>query len=208
MPDPPALSQYGYNPKSRRYVNLKTGRFVPAKDVRAAVDAVIDAESMKSHNIGQQLIDGKVTLADWQGQMTSNLKTLHVAMGVAGNGGFQNTSSADFGFIGSLIKKQYAYLRDFAKQVASGAQALNGSLLARAALYVQAGRETYESVVARLANLAGSQQEKSILGLADHCTGANSCVEQAARGWAPIGTLVPIGQRKCGPNCHCMMQYR
>lgn len=205
MPDTPALSQYGYNPKSRRYINLKTGRFVPANDVRSAVDAVIEVEVVKAQTIGQQLIDGKITLADWQGQMTSNLKTLHVAMGVVANGGFQNTSSADFGFIGSLIKKQYSFLRDFAKQIETGKQLLNGSLLARSALYVQAGRETYENVVGRAAGNGGATQEKSILGIADHC---EQCVSEAAKGWVEIGTLIPVGQRLCKSNCHCSLQYR
>lgn len=178
---------------------------MPANDVRAAVDAMIDAEVMKAQTLGQQLIDGKVTLADWQGQMTSNLKTLHVAMGVAGNGGFQNTSSADFGFIGSLIKKQYAYLRDFAKQIADGVQALNGSLLARAALYVQAARSTFEFVVARASGNGGATQSRSVLGIADHC---KECVSEAAKGWVEIGSLIPIGERLCKTNCRCSLQYR
>lgn len=206
MPDSTsALSQYGYNPKSRRYVNLKSGRFVPAKDVRAAVDAVIDAESMKAQTLGQQLIDGKVTLADWQGQMASNLKTLHVAMGVGGNGGFQNTSSADFGFIGSLIKKQYSFLRDFAKQIAEKTQSLNGSLLIRAAMYAQAARSTFEFVVARAAGNGGATQSRSVLGIADHC---EQCVSEASKGWVEIGSLIPIGERLCRANCHCRLDFR
>jgi hypothetical protein len=201
MPD---LSQYVYDPRSRRYRDQVSGQFVTAKSVRFAVDTIIDAETVKVRDIAQRLIDGSINLAEWQIQTSSLLKTLHVAMGIAANGGFENTSNADLGFIGSLIKKQYEFLRNFAKQIKNGTQALDGTLLARAELYVQAGRGTYESVVARAARNGGSTQEKSILGAADHC---GDCVGEAAKGWSPIGTLIPIGQRQCLSNCRCSMSY-
>lgn len=201
MPD---LSQYTYDPRSRRYRDISTGQFVTAKSVRTAVDTIIDAETVKIRDIAQRLIDGQINLAEWQIQTTALLKTLHVAMGIAANGGLENTSNADLGFIGSLIKKQYEFLRNFARDIKQGTQPLDGTLLARAELYTQSARGTYEDVIARSARNGGSTQEKSILGSADHC---GDCVSEAAKGWSPIGSLIPIGQRQCLANCHCSMSY-
>lgn len=156
-------------------------------------------------DLAQSLVDGKIALSDWQVQASALLKSLHVAMGLAANGGLNNTSNADLGFIGSQIKEQYKFLREFALQIRNGKQTLDGTLVSRAALYVQAARSTYESVVARSAENGGATEEISILGVADHCT---DCVGEAAKKWSPIGSLIPIGQRICKANCHCLMQYR
>jgi hypothetical protein len=201
MPD---LSQYVYDPRSRRYRNVSSGQFVTAKSVRFAVDTIIDAETVKVRDIAHRLIDSSINLAEWQIQTTSLLKTLYVATGIAACGGFENTSNADLGYLGSLIKEQYKFLRNFANDIKQGRQALDGTLLARAELYTQAARGLYEDVVARAARNGGSSSEKSILGSADHC---GDCVGEAAKGWQPIGTLIPIGQRQCMSNCRCSMSY-
>lgn len=201
MPD---LTQYTYDPRTRRYRDVTSGQFVTAKAVRGAVDVIIDAETINVRDIAQRLIDGQINLAEWQIQTTALLKTLHVAMGIAANGGLENTSNADLGFIGSLIKKQYEFLRNFAKDIKQGRQALDGTLLARAELYTQSTRATFEDVIARAARNGGSTQERSLLGSADHCS---DCVSEAAKGWSPIGSLIPIGQRQCLANCRCSMSY-
>ena len=203
-PDTTQLSQYQYDPRSRRYRNRATGRYLPASEVRGAVDTIIDAETRKMRNLAQSLVNGEIALSDWQMQSAALLKALHVAMGLAANGGLANTSAADLGYIASQIKQQYSYLNKMALQIRKGEQPLDGTLVSRAALYTQAGREIYENVVGRAAANAGCTQEKSVLGAADHC---QDCVGEAAKGWQPIGSLIPIGQRQCLGNCHCSMQY-
>lgn len=205
MPDVSTVARYGYQPRSRRYHDRQTGRFISAKQVRAAVDTVIDTETVKIREIAQKLVDGSINLAEWQIQTASLLKGLHVSMGLAANGGLAQTSPSDLGFIGSRLKAQYEYLRDFALQISKGEQPLNGSLVARAALYSQAARETYSDVVARSAMNGGAQEELSQLAAADHC---EDCVGEAAKGWSPIGSLIPIGDRRCMSNCRCSMAYR
>jgi hypothetical protein len=204
-PDITQLTRYGYDPRSRKYRDRATGRFISPKEVRRAVDIMIDIETVKARQLAQNLRDGKLSLVEWQIGIASQLKALHVAMGLAANGGLQNTSAASLGFIASLIKMQYQYLRAFVQEVKSGKQPLDGTLLARSALYIQASRGTYEQVVQRAARNGGATQEKSILGLADHC---DLCIQEARKEWAPIGTLIPIGQRTCKQNCRCTFQFR
>ena len=56
----------------------------------------------------------------------------------------------------------------------------------------------------------GKTECRNVLGPADHCEGANSCIEQTAKGWVPIGggAMVPIGSRLCLSNCRCRLEYR
>lgn len=202
MPD---LSQFGWNVGARRYVNLATGRFVSLADVRAAVDTVIDATTQDVRKLSQELVDGQLTVASWQSQMQATLKSLYVACGVAAGGGFAQMSQASYGYLGSLIKPQYQYLNKFAQDIASGTQSLDGSLVARAALYAQAARGIFEAMAMEMAKENGATQAKSVLALADHCPG---CLQQAAKGWQAIDAVVPIGSRDCLSNDRCTLIFR
>lgn len=199
------LAQYQYDPRSRRYRNRTSGRYLSAKEVRGAVDAIIDAQTVKMRALAEQLVAGQLALADWQVQSAALLKTLHVSLGLAANGGLATTSAADLGYLASQIKQQYSFLRSFALEIRRGTQPLDGTLVSRAALYTQAGREIYQNVVARAARNGGAQEERSVLGPADHCPG---CLAEAKKGWQPIGALIPIGQRQCKANDRCYFEYR
>jgi hypothetical protein len=114
-------------------------------------------------------------------------------------------SPADWGWTGQRLRQQYQWLDGFAQDLATGKQALDGTLAVRASLYAEASRATHREMERRQARLRGEQQEKNQLGAADHCPG---CLEQTARGWQPIGSLVPVGSRTCLARCHCSIAFR
>jgi hypothetical protein len=198
-------SDFTYDAKSMRYRSAFSGRYIAAGDVRSAVDTIIDKETVAFRSVAQQLIDGSINLAEFQLQMQANVKRLNVAMGLAASGGVNNASASDLGYLGGLIKGQYQYLRSMAKQIKNGAQPLDGTLLARAGLYAQSSRGTFEDMRRRQAKQADLSLERRDLGAADHC---QFCLEQNAMGWQPIGTLNAIGDSPCGGNCHCSFIYR
>jgi hypothetical protein len=199
-----SASQFTYDPQVRRYRDA-SGRFLSEATVRAAVDTIITQEAQNVRDLSQRLINREINLAEWQLGMAANLKSLHVAMALAANGGLKNSSPADLGYIGGLIKEQYQFLRDMSKQIKNGQQKLDGTLLARAELYAQSARGTHEKMRERAAKRGGQKEQKSVLGVADHCS---QCVGEAKKGWSPIGSLIPIGERICKANCHCTMGYR
>ena len=197
---------YGWNEAAGRYFDISTGKFVPFSDVRNALEFVIEDQKAYMHAITQSLIDGNVSLADWQSGMMDAIKLEHTAAAAAARGGWAQMSQADWGATGRLIRTQYEYLQNFAEQIANGEQLLNGTCLVRADLYGQAGRGTYEEIRRRYERtMNGATEECRVLGYADHCPG---CLEQAALKWQPIGTLDPIGAEECVTNCYCTFIYR
>lgn len=110
-----------------------------------------------------------------------------------------------WGAIGPAVREQYQYLRDFAAQIASGEQPLNGSLPARARQYGQSSRVQFERVRGEGQQRRGYQSERNVLHAGESCA---SCRAQTARGWVPIGSLVPVGSRTCRGNCKCEIRYR
>lgn len=199
-------SQYGWNESSGRYIDLQTGRFVKFSDVRGALESVMDASGVRMNTLTQQLIDQKLSLAEWQSGMMEQIKISHTAAAASARGGWAQMSQSDWGAVGRMIRQQYGYLRNFANQIASGEQKLDGRALVRADLYAQAARGTFEEIQRRYQRLMnGMEEEARILGEADHCKG---CLAQAALGFKPIGTLDPIGAEECITNCHCRFIYR
>lgn len=199
------LSAFAYDPASLRYRHAKSGRYVKADAVRAAVDQVIDSEARAMRAISQRLINREINLAQWQVEMSKQVKQLHVAMALAASGGIASTSASDLGYIASLIKKQYKFLRNFANQIKRGDQPLNGSLLARSAMYAQSARGTFEAVRVRKATKAGLTQSRRVLAPAEHCPG---CIREARKGWGPIGHNAPIGSVDCRSSCKCRLELR
>lgn len=205
----PIVSDFGWNTTAGRYVRLSgegSGRFVSFADVRNALESVMDASGSRMNLLTQDLVTEQITLAEWQSGMMEQIKISHNAAAASARGGWAQMSQSDWGATGRLIRAQYDYLRNFANQIASGKQALNGSALVRADLYAHAPRGTFEEIRRRHERLEnGMQEECRVLGEADHCEG---CLHQAELSWQPIGTLAPIGSQECVTHCHCRFRFR
>lgn len=201
-------SQYGWNEAAGRYMDLSTGRFVPFMEVRDALESVMDASGVRMNTLTQSLVNEQISLAEWQVGMMEQIKISHTAAAASARGGWAQMSQSDWGATGRLIRAQYDFLRNFANEVASGKQLLNGTALFRANLYAQAPRGTFEEMRRRYERLMnGMEEEARRLGEADHC---NGCIEQAELGFQPIGSgvLAPIGSQECVTNCHCRFIFR
>lgn len=197
--------EFAYDPRAARYRNRATGRFESWQNVRSALDQVLRAGSQRTATLSQSLIDGKITLADWARGMQQEIKINHLLGHVLAVGGWERMTPAEFGRAGAEIRAQYAYLRRFTEQIASGSVQLDGRIVHRAMLYVQSARRTHNENERQAAVQAGYDEERRLLGQAEHC---DDCVEYAGRGWQPIGRLPVIGDSVCRANCHCHFEYR
>jgi hypothetical protein len=196
---------FTYSVAEGRYRDAATGALVPEASIRRALDQVLSGSAQTMRGLTQSLIDGQMSLATWQSSMMLEVKAANLIGATVGIGGWAQMDQSDFGWTGQRIRTQYAFLRGFAADLASGRQKLNGSVLARAELYAEAGRQTHRAAVEREAKARGEEQERNVLGAADHC---QSCLAQTARGWVGIGELVPCGSRDCKVRCHCSIEYR
>lgn len=188
-----------------RFRDRVTGRFVAETQVRAGVDRIAEDASAKARALSVALREERLSLAEWQVEMIRNVRVSSTATAMMAGGGERQMTTGDWSFVGRQILAQAEYLDNFAAQIHSGAQALNGGLDARAAQYGQQARVVFENMRRRERKRAGMTQESNVLHPAEHC---DSCREQTARGWVEIGTLVPVGKRTCRGNCKCTISYR
>ena len=194
---------FRWDARVRRY--RRGGRFVSAGDVRRALDRAISTGDLTARALSLQLQQGQVSLATWQLGMEKLTKRAFLSASSAAQGGWQHMTPAAYGRTGVELKKQYAYLARFARQIQEGKQLLDGTVLVRAELYVEASRAFYHAEERREMEVVGFTEARSILHPADHC---DLCVEEAAAGWRPSGQVIPIGQRTCRVRDRCSLQFR
>lgn len=203
MPPRRPRSRFMWNIEAGRYVDRATGRFVSRSAVRRALDQTIDASAERLAAATAALQRGG-SVDEWQTAMRMAIKDVHLYAAAVARGGWAQMTQSDFGAVGAILRKQYAYLDRFAAEIRAGLPR-DGRLLARMKLYVMAARTTHQRFDARERELRGDSEERNVLSAGENCA---ECVEQADRGWVPIGELVPVGQRVCLGNCLCEIEYR
>jgi len=195
---------FRYNAKAYSYVDER-GRFLSRTQVRDVLDNALANNGRVVRDLTQQLQQGRISLADWQTGMAREIKNVHLYSAAAARGGWAQMTPSDYTRAGQRIEAQFIYLRGFAEDIANGKQPLNGRALERAAMYSEAGRNTFHHVERQEMEVRGMTEERSILHAQDSCEG---CLEQAEAEWQPIGEAVPVGERDCLTKCRCTMDYR
>ena len=200
----PQLTGYGWN--GSRYYDLETGKFVSSASVHDALETVMDASAIRMNNLTQSLIDGEISLASWQSSMMEQIKVTHVSSAALSQGGWAQMTQSDWGATGQLIRQQYDYLRNYAADIASGEQALDGRALVRSDLYADAANGTFWEMDKRGHLADGYDEGRRVLEPgADHC---DDCEGYAAEGWQPIEDIPEIGNSQCMTRCRCEIEYR
>ena len=145
----------------------------------------------------------------WRVRMEETIAGRHIMAAAAARGGIRQMTPADRDWVRERILNQYGYLDGFEREIrdawATGRPIPLERVTARMRMYLESARGTFEEMQRRSHMEAGFQRERSLLGVAEHC---DLCVREWQRGWVPIGTLIPIGERTCLSNCKCRMEYR
>ena len=200
-----ALPRYQWNAGLGRFIDARSGRMVPFKDVRNALERVMQAGRRNIRQYSEALVNGDITLAQWQRGMAAEIKTLHVTAALSAKGGYQAMAPRDWALAEREIERQMRYLSRFKDDIRSGDQELDGRLVTRADLYGQAPRGTFEELKRATAEVKAYNAERRVLGVADHCA---TCLVEAGKGWQPLGTLRRIGDSECVTNCHCEFVFK
>lgn len=219
------MSRYRWEPgagAAGHYRDTTTGRYVTGAAVRRELDAYLVNSDTAARGLAQALRGRQISLADWELGMRRHIKNVQLNAIAMERGGWANMRPQDYGRAGQIVREQYGYLRNFARQIehgelqrrgmplteeqkAIGVQRLDGTLDRRAQLYTQAGR-TEGFYRSKRANLQpGVDMVRSIKHARDSCRG---CVDMAGR-WFPVGdpSYVPPGRRECNKNCACTEEY-
>lgn len=141
----------------------------------------------------------------WYEAMKQEVKRLNIQAAIAGRGGVRRMRPTDYGRVGRQLRDEYAFLRQFAQDVADG-KLTTAQIAARANLYANHAQVSFWRARRATRLDAGFTQERRRLGVAEHCP---DCQGYAAQGWQRIGTLPEPGvDSVCRANCKCTLEYR
>ncbi len=185
-------------------------------ETRDELDKVLLVARGEFARNAEDLLAGVITFAAWALITKAQIRIVHIVGAALAVGGFNvlrdavngkpaganapNSGASILQKIGDAISREFKFFERFAKQAQTGK-----NTLARAGMYAEAGRGTFEDVRSDVAKAQGKTEERRVLGVADHCS---DCVVEAAKGWQPIGSLRAIGDSLCKTNCHCRKEYR
>lgn len=197
-------SSWRYDPVSGRYRGAN-GRFLSQAAISALVDGRINSLKSDLRRYTDMLSRGDLTLDQWQETIRQRLKLSHVQAAIIGNGGRDTMQASDWGRIGQRLREEYRYLQNFASDILAG-RVSPAMAIARIGLYAEALRGTYwEGTSIRQGKQGYSLMRRILDSQAKHC---QDCLNYAARGMVPIGSLPMPGQRcECRSNCKCTVKY-
>jgi hypothetical protein len=201
---PPSPRPFFWNERALRYVG-PNGRFVSRVQVRNAIDSALDNAARRMRQQTQLMRERKISVRRWELDMKREIKNIHLYSAASARGGWAELTQSELGRVGYIVGEQYGYLERFARDLRTGKIPRDGRVLGRADMYAQAGRRTYHVTDERLHLARGYKQERSFTTADESCS---SCIAEQGRGFVPIGSLVPIGQRTCLARCKCYIEYK
>lgn len=193
-----------YDRNAGRYRDER-GKFLSKASVEKLVDARIDKLGVSLAGYTRKLVDGSITIDQWQASFREAIKTAHIQAAMIGYGGKEQMGSAEYGRIGQRLRGEYAYLQSFAKDLLD--QRISAPMaLARAGLYAKSVRGSYwQGSELRQQKQGFSMMRRILDDQAKHC---QDCLSYAAAGIVSIGTIPLPGQRcECGARCKCSVRY-
>ncbi len=193
-----------FNAAKQQY-RAPSGRYVSHKVVRDFIEKDLDQSRERMLDIARSYQAGDISRIQFRKQVQKNLSFIHVAYATVGHGGWQRMGAKQWGAVGARIRQQNIYLENFIRDAEDDTYLHSARFISRLLSYVEAARGTYEAARNASSQDAGYTMERSVLGGETHS--CQQCLDEDAKGWSPIGSLIPIGERTCLNNCRCSFLY-
>lgn len=134
---------YNYVLSLHRYRDLDSGQFVSQETIHAYTESMIQAGGNSTDTLTDLYFSGTISVDDYIGGLRAELKTTMIQEYMLGKGGRDQMTPRDWGYTGSMLRKQYDLMEGFKADLEankqSEAQARN-----RARLYFEATGEAFE----------------------------------------------------------------
>jgi len=126
-----------------RYVTRSGGGSIGVSELLEARDGYTDIKVDAIGNMANQLMGGDISLQQWTLNFREELKTTYINQYLAGRGGLEAMTQADWGSIGGMLQNQYRYMNNFAADIAAG-RLSPAQVEARMRLYTNSATQSFE----------------------------------------------------------------
>jgi len=198
-----AGDEFYWDADAQEYVDAN-GKPVSDDDLRKWILLLLLLIRDNVDKLTERLTAGTLTLEEWAAAIEQELAHLHTALAIVANGGLAQMDGGKWERLATRLDFEITKFRNFVLQIEEGTLSA-AQIRARIRLYVNAGWKTFANTVREREIEAGiNDEERRVLGGSNHCA---VCPEIAGV-WAPIGTLLPLGDTPCNVNCLCHFEFR
>lgn len=192
---------YKYDPRAGAYRSIKTGRFVSSAEVSQIVAETVDRLGDTLSGYSDQLIRDRLSVADFQLSVASELKNTFIQLSQLASGGGKIDKAVEDG-----LGEQLDRLDKFGQAIARGELSVP-MIKARARAYSNSARVLFFQIEALSKKRSGVVSAKRILdSQAAHC---GDCLRLASLLYVPLDQLVVPGTFcECNVGCKCSVVYR
>lgn len=138
-----ASERWQYDVGAKRYRDLTTGRFLSATAAVDLRDDFVQAQRDAMADLGRRLAAGELRIEHFEREFRERLKLAWTTEYVYGRGGRQAMTPDDHAALRGLIREQWQYANQFARDVQAG-ELSAAQIEARAKLYAGATVHGYE----------------------------------------------------------------
>lgn len=202
----PAI-QWGWDAERAAYVTSQSVALHPLW-VRREFDRMLERSSAEFVETASAPARGAVIRTEWLRDMEERILARHAAAAALARGGLAQMTDDDRQWLRGEVLGQYGYLDGFEadqrRADAAGKPMSDAAIRARAEMYNQAARGTYEEMRRRSEAARGMRFEQRFLTVGENC---DDCEAEAGKGKQPVGTLRRISDSVCLTRCHCWFQF-
>jgi cytochrome P450 len=203
---PDILPGFIYERGVSRYRDTSNGRFVARSRINSLMEQQVSGSENRMAQIVQGVADKSISPGAAQEAMRDEMRRLNLANAALGKGGIEQLDFRDFGRVGNQLRDTYARIGNLVDGVENGTVTLPQALR-RIEGYALEARNMFFAAARAASQATGRMyEERRILHAQESCP---DCIEYAAEGWTPQGTLpLPGEQSECGKYCRCTMEQR
>lgn len=128
---------------ARRYRNTRNGQWITPEKVTTLRNEFAASQRAWADQLASMLAGKHWTVARWETEVRTRLKTLYLGQYMLGRGGKHAMNATDYGRVGALLKEQYGFLRAFALDIQAGSMS-QSQIAARTHLYHASSVHAFE----------------------------------------------------------------
>lgn len=197
-----------------RYRDVATGRFLSRASVQSMLEKSLSAAFNAADTLAGYVANGTISTVDASAALWNEIRGEYIRQYLAGIGGKQVMTAADWGSVGNALREQRGWFDKFVKEWPNLSE---GQIKMRVQMYINSAREAYQRAKSKVARKWGADEVRWGLGITEHC---ELCLEWASMGWQPIGKRggfptrdgesYPCDGKSCRgmTKCGCYLDFR
>lgn len=191
----------GYDDEEGEYIDLETGEYIAL----AIVLSLLEDRMEIGLDTLFQMLQNAPDLDIWEEAFRIELRRAHLQAAALGKGGWAQLDADDLARVENQLRFEYQQLARFVDQIRNEELSI-AQIQVRIKMYADHIWTSFWDARTQAKKSSGFRQERRILQAQESCP---DCVDYAARGWVPVGSLPEPGQQSvCGANCRCYKEYR